>query len=216
MTPMPPRAIALVAALLAVVGLVAVTRGGDPAPPPEAAPATAVPPAPSEPLPVLSVTAAELHGPAGVGPLPDDVHAAVHGVVFRYLRDAVLTPMRDGAPGPGLDHIATDVARARLLGPDRAALLDEGLPPSEAVVADRAEARLTGLAGHDGAPAIVVATVEIDAHGDGDGRPTVQRRGELVLVPAGAGWLIDGYTMSVTRTAGDLTTAGAASTEATS
>lgn len=171
----------------------------DPSPPPP----TALPSATS-----FSVTGATVESVAQPPPpFPDDVKAAVRATLDRYLQDAVLTPLRTGQRAGDLGPIFTGPARARVDGADRAALVDEGLPPAADVRADAATVGLAALAGGDSAVTVVTAALDLRVQTGGSDPVTIVRGGHLVLVPDGGGWKIDGYDVRTTRdSAGGATT----------
>ena len=143
----------------------------------------------------FTVGAAELRGSGTTLPLPPEVQSAVVATLDRYLADAVVTPLRTGAPPPDLAPLFTDIAWPRLSGPDRAAIVDEGIRAGT-VTSDGAVANLTGLQGPDGAVALVGVHIDLRLRA---GQLNVVRSGELVLVPEGDGWKIDGYDLRVSR-----------------
>lgn len=178
-------------------------KGGSAGPPP-----TEGPPAPIS----WTVTVGDVHAvhpPAP--PFPDDVRDEVTATLERYLTDAVLGPLRSGQPAGDLAPLFTPAAAARLNGPDRAALVDEGLPPAPAVRSEAATAGLAALAAPDGAVIVVTATVDLRLHTGGTDSVAVVRTGDLVLAPDGDGWDIEGYDVRTTRDpaegAGTTTTA---------
>ena len=132
-------------------------------------------------------------------PFPDDVKASVAVTLDRYLQEAVLGPLRSGGPAGDLGPVFTGAARARVDGPDRAALVDEGLPPAASVKAEAATVGLAALAGADGAMSVVTAAVDLRLLAGDDDPVTIARTGHLVLVPEGGGWKIDGYDVRTTR-----------------
>jgi hypothetical protein len=136
-------------------------------------------------------------------PFPDDVKASVAATLDRYLQEAVLGPLRSGGPAGDLGPVFTGPARARVDGPDRAALVDEGLPAAEPVRAETATVGLAALVGADGATTVVTAAVDLRLRAGDDDPVTVARTGHLVLVPEGGGWKIDGYDVRTTRDGGD-------------
>lgn len=145
-------------------------------------------------------------------PFPDDVKAAVAATLDRYLQDAVLAPLRSGQPAGDLEPVFTGPARARVDGPDRAALVDEGLPPAGSVRAEAATVDLAALAGADNAVTVVTAAVDLRLQTSGGEPVTIARTGHLVLVPEGGAWKVDGYDVRTTRDhAGAATTTTARS-----
>jgi hypothetical protein len=136
-------------------------------------------------------------------PFPDDVKASVTATLERYLQEAVLGPLRSGGPAGDLEPVFTGLARARVDGPDRAALVDEGLPAAGSVRAESATVGFAALAGADGAMTVVTAAVDLRLRASDDDPVTIARTGHLVLVPDGDGWKIDGYDVRTTREGGD-------------
>ena len=87
--------------------------------------------------------------------------------------------------------------------------------PASPVSATSARSATTGLAGPGDTVGVVVATINVDLRTDGPETPAVrvQRTGDLILAPAGDGWLIDGYSILVTRDVGPTTETKSATTE---
>lgn len=206
-----PFGAALAVVVVAVVAAVAVFGGDGEDPPPRRPLARAA----DRPIPDVrfAVVADELHSPSGVTPLPPATRAAVVDVLERYVQLGSLAPMRRGRIGRGLDAVFSTAAFARAAGPDRAALFDEGAPVDPEALAVRAEASLVALAEPDptagAAAAAVVARIVVQLVEDG-GAFTVLRSGELVLVPAGDRWMVDGYSVRVSRTGLGTTTGSTA------
>ncbi|HEX9991288.1 MAG TPA: hypothetical protein VGB14_00020 [Acidimicrobiales bacterium] len=140
---------------------------------------------------------------SGAGPaeLPAAVEEAVVGVVASYVQRATIDPMSHGAAADGVRDLFTGAAEQRLLGDDRATLVDEGLPAARPVVRPVADLRLTALAGPSGSVELVTVGLLVDVQGEtADGRTVkVNRLGELTLAPADGGWRIESYAMSVQR-----------------
>jgi hypothetical protein len=139
----------------------------------------------------------------------DATWAGVLDTLNRYLDAGVLTPLRSGGPAGDLTPLFTSPAVDRVMrGPDRAAVIDENLPPTDDVRADAAVATLTALAGSDGVVSVVSASVDLRLTGQAAGAPvTVSRSGDLVLLPDGGTWKIDAYDIRASRTvAGEATT----------
>ncbi|HEX2041854.1 MAG TPA: hypothetical protein VHF24_04385 [Acidimicrobiales bacterium] len=161
------------------------------------------PPPPTEPPPApitWDVTVGDVHAVRPPAPgLPDDVRAKVTATLERYLADAVVGPLRSGRPAGDLGPVFTAAALARLNGPDRAALVDGGLPPAVRLHSDAATARLGALAGADQAMAVVVAAVTLRLHTGGAGSVAIARTGDLVLVPDRDAWKVDGYDIRTER-----------------
>jgi len=140
---------------------------------------------------------------AGKPPPPEVVEQAKAGAVStlnRYLQVAVIDPLGTGSAVGDLSPVLTASVAKQLAGPDRAALLDEGLPKLDNIKADRAGVNLTVMAGQSGEVVMVGAEIELKLLGKAQGTPlTVTRTGEFLLVPADGTWKIDGYEIRVTR-----------------
>jgi hypothetical protein len=190
-------------ALLAVLSSACSGGGSKPAAPP----ATEPPPAAI----AWEFTGGEVHAVRPPAPgLPDDVRAKVTATLERYLADAVVGPLRSGQPAGDLGPVFTAPALGRVNGPDRAALVDEGLPRATGLRAEAAAAHLAALAGEDQV-VTVAAAVTLRLHTGGADSVAIARTGDLVLVPDGDGWKIDGYDI---RTSRDSAEGGATTTTA--
>ncbi len=129
--------------------------------------------------------------------------AGVLATLNGYLEAAVLAPLRSGGPAGDLAPLFTAEPGARLSASaaDRAAFVDEGLPPASGIRKEAAVASLSGLAGRDGVVSVVRAELDLRLAAEIDGVPvTIARTGELVLVPEGGRWRIDAYDLKVVRT----------------
>jgi hypothetical protein len=139
----------------------------------------------------------------------DATWAGVLATLNRYLDAGVLTPLRTGGPAGDLAPLFTALAVDRVTtGPDRAAFIDEGVPPVTDLRADAAVATLTALAGADGSMSVVDASLDLRLTGQANGAPvSVTRTGDIVLMPEGGSWRIDSYDITARRTfAGAATT----------
>src|SRR4051794_22252987 len=139
----------------------------------------------------------------------DAAWAGVLATLNRYLDAAVLTPLRTGGPAGDLSPLFTPLAVDRVTtGPDRAAFIDEGVPPVTDLRADAAVATLTALAGADGSVSVVDASVDLRLTAAVNGGPvSVTRTRDMVLMPDGGGGRIDAYDIPARRTfAGAATT----------
>jgi hypothetical protein len=195
-----------VAALgMGVLLLAACTRGGGGPPAAEptvplTGPATTV----AEPPAVTSFTvvASQVH-PAGDGTLAPSDLEAVQAALDGYLAAAVVRPLESGEPAGDLAGLFTPAALARLDGPDRAALVDDGFPPAAEVRVGTAAADLSVLTGAGGAAQVVVASIDLRVRSFIDGTPvTFHRTGVLALVPHEGAWKVDTYDVRVTRDSG--------------
>ena len=162
-----------------------------------------------EPI-VITGAGFDLHTAGRVGQAAfDAAWAGVLQTLNRYLEEAVLTPLRTGGPAGDLTPLFTplSVAHVMTVGANRAAFIDEGLAPATDLRKDAAVARLTALAGADGAMSVVTADLDLRLSGLVNGAPLVlERAGELVLVPEGGTWRIDAWDLKVTRRLAQTTT----------
>ena len=152
--------------------------------------------------PVTSFRLAGEEVPAtGATSLPGPVLNGVLATLNRYLDGAVVSPLRSGRAAADLPAIFTASAAQRLAGPDRATLVEDVVPGvSRSGRVDDASARLTGLLDSGGSILVVAAKVDVVLRTGASGAETrVARSGELVLVPDGGAWRIDGYDLRVTR-----------------
>lgn len=174
---------------------------GVPDPPSTAAPATTTtaPPPPRS----FHLTGGIVRAPdPRMTTFPSDVVVGVQGALDRYLAQAVLAPLESGAPAGDLGALFHPSVRPRVApgGPDRAALVDEGLPVATDVRVERAVADVGATANADGHVGVVLASIDLTVTGRaGGGDLTVRRTGELTLVPHEGAWLIDYYKMTAAR-----------------
>ncbi len=197
---------------LALVGAIALTAGplfaSDDVPTsiaePQAGPATmtsttttsaALPP--SAPVTVTSVES------NGTAPPSDELIADVAATVQGWLEVASVRPLGSARPAGDLSPYFTVSALNRLAATptDRAALVDEGLPPaSQGVAVETAEVALSTLAGPDGRVAVVLGTLNLKVHAVG---PTLDvdivRTGTISLAFQDGRWKIDSYEVRVSR-----------------
>ena len=138
---------------------------------------------------------------SGATSLPGPVLNGVLATLNRYLDGAVVAPMRSGRAAADLPAIFTATAAQRLAGPDRSTLVEEVVSgASRSGRVDDAAAKLTGLLDPGGSILLVAAKVDVVLRTGAAGAETrVARSGELVLVPDGGAWRIDGYDLRVTR-----------------
>ena len=179
---------------------------------PSVVPTTLPPPPPTTATPAPATVAPIVFNGAGfdlhtAGRVPTAAfNAAWAGALEtlnRYLDAAVLTPLRTGGPAGDLTPFFTAPAAAKVTvsGPDRSAFIDEGLPPLSDVKKETAVAQLAALAGSDGVMSVITAALDLRLTGHVGGEPvSVQRTGELVLMPEGGRWRIDAYELKVVRT----------------
>jgi hypothetical protein len=170
----------------------------------------AAPAAPEKPI-VITGAGFDVHTAGKVTQATfDATWAGVLSTLNRYLEAAVLTPLRSGGPAGDLTPLFTSlsVRRVMTVGPDRAAFIDEGLSaPVTNIREDTAVATLTALAGADGTMSVVAANLDLKLTGLVAGAPmSLDREGELVLMPDAAGWRIDAWDLKVTRKLADMST----------
>jgi hypothetical protein len=186
------------------------TTTAPPAPSTTAPLAVAQAPAPTEEPIVITGTGFDLHTAGRVGTAAfDAAWAGVLQTLNRYLEEAVLTPLRTGGPAGDLTPLFTPLSGVHVMavGDNRAAFIDEGLRPATDLRKDTAVARLTALAGADGAMSVITADLDLKLSGLVDGAPLfLERAGELVLVPEGGTWRIDAWDLKVTRRLAQTTT----------
>jgi hypothetical protein len=157
------------------------------------------------PRPVVQMPVGELTVyRTGANPqaLPDDVRDKVMAALASYVKVATVKALQKGTADPtALAALLGPGAAARLTGPDRGVLLDEGLPRATSkIVVTGAPVALTGLA--DGQGNVVVVTAKLDATTKTrttKGKLTITRAGEIVFAPEGDTWKIDGYDLTVDR-----------------
>ncbi|MCZ7529883.1 MAG: hypothetical protein M5U31_05795 [Acidimicrobiia bacterium] len=132
--------------------------------------------------------------------MPPGVVEAVRAQLDAYVQQATVNPLL-GGDSADLAALFTPFAATRLEGPDRASLVDADLGPATGdVVANSAAANLTGLADGSGKIVLVAATLVLDVETETDEGPVhITRLGDLVLVPDGFDWKIDGFDLNVQR-----------------
>lgn len=186
---------------IAIVALTSCTSSSKS--PPPSGNATARPGASSTapaPKPGRSFTLAEPGVAAFNTPplLPVEAKTGVQTVLNEYLERAVLTPLASGRAGD-LAPLFTASALERVNGPDRPALVDEGVVNATDIALGRATAKLTALVGPEGVH-LIVAGISLVVTGKVNGTPMViQRSGELTLLVDGDTWKISSYDVRVDR-----------------
>jgi hypothetical protein len=155
------------------------------------------------PIPIaFTVTSFDVETAAEPAPgAADGARAGVEATLKRWLEEDVLPPLRSAQPAGDLRSLFTAVTGERVATtPDRAAFVSEGLPPVSGLEADTAALALTGLADPDGQIPLVAVHLDLRLKGRAEGTPvTVEHTGDLVLVPEGDGWKIDGYDVRSSR-----------------
>lgn len=145
----------------------------------------------------LAITGVEANGTA---PPSEDVVEAAVATLDEYIAGAVVAPLQTGEVADDLEAAFMPEAAARLDTDDRAALVDDRLPRLPRVRAKRADVSLSTLAGPDGQIGVIVASLDLAIRATGDDDDLdITHAGDLALVPDGASWKIDSYSMHTTR-----------------
>ena len=155
---------------------------------------------------------------ASAGPevaLDDATRQAVLDATQRYVDDAVLAPLAQGAVGPNYAALFDAPVSANATGPDRAALTDEGITTvTAAPTVTATPVRFDALANRDGATELVATSFTLDVRGETAAGPiTLQRTTELTFAPVNGTWLVTAYRVGVTRQTPDGTTSTTAATQ---
>ncbi len=142
---------------------------------------------------------------ASVGPqvaLPADVRDKIAQAVNHYVESAVVSPLRSGTVATDLAGIFTAGAGAKLNGPDRSTLTEEGVPKATGDVSPAAaECKLTALVDAAGQVVLVSAALNLDLRvGVAGGELHLVRNGDLLFANDGGTWRVAGFDMSVMRT----------------
>ena len=183
----------VVALLIASAALTACSGGGD-----EDGATDSFPPVPEGFG--FTVIGADVHAIGPSAPFPPDLQASVLATLNAYLTAGVVQPLRDDKPPAGVEAAFTPAAAARLAGPDRAALVEEGALARGDVRQERASVRFTAMRGPSGD--IVVVTAQLDVAlvvKTSGGDVAAVRAGEMVLVPDAGGWRIDAFDVLARR-----------------
>lgn len=149
---------------------------------------------------------------AGANGAPSQLQKdAVTTTLSRYVTAATAAPLQRGTLGADLGDAFENAALATATGPDRVALLDDGLPGGSVTI-EPVSADLDALIDSSGQVAVMTATMTVNARSKTDrGELRVSRLGTYVLHPDGNGWRIHAYDITVTRDLpeGITTTTGA-------
>ena len=199
--------VAALACLALVAG--ACSKGGSKGAAGRATPTTEVPVAIA-----FSVTSFDVE--AAADPVAGAAGAAQDGILAtlsRWLDEAVVRPLRSGQPAGDIGPFFTTPTRERVATtPDRAAFVDEGIPPVSGVRPGTASLAMVALADPDGNIPVVAVHFDLTLGGMVEGTPLgVEHTGDLSMIQEGGAWLIDGYDVRSTRaTEGATTTTTAA------
>jgi hypothetical protein len=154
-------------------------------------------------------------GPTSVANVGDpieisqDQRAAVTRALTTYVRSATADPLSRGQLGGDLELVFDAGALAAATGPDRAALLDEGLPTGKTTITP-ITTTLNALGGSDNRLAVIAATLAVDASTETKQGPvTVTRNAMFAFTPDGNTWKVNAYDVTVTRDVGGKTSTSA-------
>ena len=146
---------------------------------------------------------------------------AILKVVGDYLTAATVDPLRSARPAGDLSALFAGGALARVTGPDRPVMVDEGLPKVTGDLDVTAQpVKVVGLGDQSGTIVLATASIDLDIQGvtADEGAPLrILRKGDLVLTPDPTGaWRVSAFNVAVARSGGGLdpttTTAPTAST----
>ena len=141
---------------------------------------------------------------------PAELRDQLLSSIGTYVDNAIVKPLRAGkADDAALTALFDQAAAARLAGPDRAILTDEGLPKAVGKIRiTTPPVALTGLAAADGK--ILLATASLDLQISARARKGVvdiHRAGTLVFALDLTGaWKVAGWTLTVERVGPGVTT----------
>ena len=175
--------------------------GGKSASTPTTRPGTAVPIAAGP----VTVTASGI-----AGTLSNADREAIVETVRRYVTAASIDPFR-GRPVGDLASVFAATAVTAANGPDRATVVDDGLPKATGKVTATAKPlAITALTDPSGAVVLVGVTLDLDVRASAAKGPVrVKRTGELVLEKDGPSWKITSYRLAVDRSGAGLGPAAA-------
>jgi hypothetical protein len=152
----------------------------------------------------IELAGADVVSPAQpLRPLDGAVAEQVLQSVRTLFTAASAEPLVKGRAGE-IAPVLTPDALVAAVGNDRGAIFDEGLPVVTRLRVRKGEVRLRALENEAGVPALVVAAIDWQLVA-GDAR--IHRVGDLTLVPRDGRWVINRYSVFVTRTVkGEMTT----------
>jgi hypothetical protein len=134
--------------------------------------------------------------------LDDAVRNQMLDTVKRYIEAATIAPLRTGKAANDVPPLLTTAAAARVAGPDRAVVVDEGFPRATAdITATAVPVPITVLVDQSGT--LVLATTGLDvtvATRTAPGPVAIHRVGSLTLAPDSGSWKVAGFDLGVTRT----------------
>jgi hypothetical protein len=141
---------------------------------------------------------------ANAGPpaqFSSEAQAAVMTTIGAYVQGGMIDPVAEGEVPEEVVQYFDAGTTARLGGPDRAVLFDEGLPELDGSFTPTAQpVILTALSDGTGTFVLVTAAVNYLATAETDaGDVNITRQMELTMIPEGAVWKITGYDVILVR-----------------
>jgi hypothetical protein len=187
------RAPVAVACAVFVLALAACGGGGSDA--------KAKTPSPAGTKLTLTPGAVQVAAAGNPGTLSDADKTAIMTTLRRYIVAATIDPLH-GKPVGKLDQVFTPAALTALIGPNRDAVVDDGMPKATStVVAKNPPVPLTALSDQSGAIGLVGASLFLDVNAKASRGPVhILRTGDVVLSHDGGAWMITSYRLSVART----------------
>jgi hypothetical protein len=159
-------------------------------------------PAAAAKAPKVTVTLGEVTNESAAGSAQLDPGQAQQVVasVRRYVNAASVKPLRTGKPAGDLSAVFGAAALARLTGPDRAVLVDEGLPKvTKQLRAVADPVRLSALFDRGGLVA-VSADLALTVRGRArSGKLKIVRQGQFLFEPDGDAMKVVAFDMKVDR-----------------
>lgn len=133
--------------------------------------------------------------------LSPELQNAVMATVGTYVQGGLIDPVRDGEASEEIAGIFDAGTGARLDGPDRAVLFEEGLPELTGTFTPVAEpVILTALSDAGGNFVLVTASINYQATAKTNrGDVTIARATELTMSPEPDAWKITGYDVGLIR-----------------
>jgi hypothetical protein len=149
----------------------------------------------------LRVTGATVSSAGPNVAFPADLRDQLSQAVNQYVESAVVSPLRSGAVAPNLGSIFTADAGAKLNGPDRPTLTEEGVPKVTGdITPTTADCALTALADTGSQIVLVSAALNLDLQAQVPGGALhLIRKGDLLFANVGGAWRVAGFDMSVLR-----------------
>jgi hypothetical protein len=134
---------------------------------------------------------------------PTDARDAALATLGNYVETGIVAPLRKGTvDDAALATVFDEAAIARLVGAERAIVLDEGLPKAVGkVTVTTPPVPLTALADRDGKVVLVTVGVQFAVKARAEnGVIQINRTGSFVLAPDATGtWKITGWTLTTDR-----------------